>query len=78
MDWRKYGGRPTPGGDSQDDAEGASESEFQKYYMWKQGFEKRAGRSYKWPVMSLLLQTTIVKVVLGKREPDLKFIEVVL
>lgn len=30
----------------------------------------RAGRSYKWPVISVILQATIVKVVLGKRETD--------
>ena len=65
MDWKKFRGRE-------------DEEEFQKYHSWKQDYEKKANRSYKWPVMSVLLQASITKVVLSKREPDDKFIEMAL
>jgi len=46
----------------------------QNYFEWKMSYQKAAGRSYRWPVLQVLLQFGVVKIALSQREPDTRFL----
>lgn len=43
---------------------------YRDYLIWKMKYEKEARRKYKWPILQVLLQTAIMKLVLYEKVPN--------
>ena len=50
------------------------ESHSYRYLLWKQEYQQKAQRSYRWPALQALLQLGVTKIGLSKQEPDSRFL----
>ena len=43
---------------------------YRDYLIWKMKYEKEARRKYKWPILQVLLQSAVTKLVLLEKVPS--------